>query len=607
MFQTESDQNGSAMTTNMSAAMPPDALTIADLFINRAGDDRVGVIFEGREWTWDQVVTESAARAALLKEQGLAGMHIGVLLDNTPEYLFLLGAAALSNSVLVGANHTRRGSALAEDIDHTEIAILYTDTTKVDIVENVELPAPVVFVDHSAFLEQVSAQWAKPIPPPEERPKPDDLYLLIFTSGSTGAPKAVRMSHAKMISFGRGSRRLQVLGSAAEGTGMNAPLVPGAPGDPLDPTAMERMAIAFGPDAVFYNAMPMFHTNSLAASVFAGLRSGATIVFKRRFSASMWLSDIRKYGVTNFNYVGRALSYILAQPETPWDCDNKLVMAAGSEATYRDRMEFQRRFGLALPLSEGYTSSEEGINIRGFPGMPEGALGLPYDGQDVVIANPDSLEESPRAVFGPGGELLNSTQAIGEIVRRDSLGSFEGYYANEAANAERTRNGWFWSGDLGYRDQNGLFYFAGRGMDWIRVDSENFAAAPIDRIIARHPDVNAAVAYAVPDPRTGDQVMAALELRKGVAFDPVKFADFLRAQPDLGTKWTPRFVRIVDAIPETANGKVDRKPLRAERWESNDPIWWRSGREFDYELLTHEDMVGIGHEFEMNGRSHLIH
>ena len=88
------------------------------------------------------------------------------------------------------------------------------------------------------------------------------------------------------------------------------------------------------------------------------------------------------------------------------------------------------------------------------------------------------------------------------------MARFEGYYANAEADAERTRAGWFWSGDLGYRDDEGFFYFAGRTADWLRVDGENFAAAPVERILARFPGVVTAVVLPVPDPRTGDQVMA---------------------------------------------------------------------------------------------------
>ena len=97
------------------------------------------------------------------------------------------------------------------------------------------------------------------------------------------------------------------------------------------------------------------------------------------------------------------------------------------------------------------------------------------------------------------------------------------------------------------------------------------------RILERHPDVVLAAVYAVPDPVVGDQVMAALQLRPGAAFDPVEFAPFLAAQPDMGTKWVPRFVRVCDALPITATSKVLVRTLRAERWNCADPVWWRPG------------------------------
>ena len=122
--------------------------------------------------------------------------------------------------------------------------------------------------------------------------------------------------------------------------------------------------------------------------------------------------------------------------------------------------------------------------------------------------------------------------------------NFEGYYNNPEADAERTRNGWYWSGDLAYRDEDGIFYFAGRTGDWLRVDSENFAAAPVERILARFPGVSGVAVYPVPDTRTGDQVMAALELDAGYRLRSRRPSrDFLAAQADLGTKWAPRFVQ----------------------------------------------------------------
>ncbi len=205
----------------------------------------------------------------------------------------------------------------------------------------------------------------------------------------------------------------------------------------------------------------------------------------------------------------------------------------------------------------------------------------------------------PPARFDERGRLLNAEEAIGELVSKSGGAGFEGYWHNDDAERARVREGWYWTGDLAYRDDAGFFYFAGRDHDWMRVDGENFASAPIERILQRHPDVVLAAVYAVPDPVVGDQVMAALQLRPGVdALDAGELADFLAAQKDLGTKWAPRFVRMTPALPVTATNKVLKRGLRAERWTCADPVLWRPANGEAYRLLdadearTLEEAVG---------------
>jgi len=217
----------------------------------------------------------------------------------------------------------------------------------------------------------------------------------------------------------------------------------------------------------------------------------------------------------------------------------------------------------------------------------------------------ESGHECPRAKFDANGALLNADTAIGELVRRDSKVVFEGYYDNAAATAERSRNGWYWSGDLGYRDDDGIFYFAGRTADWIRVDGENFAAAPIERIIGRNPGVAAVAVYAVPDPITGDQVMAALELRAGAAFEAEGFAAFMRTQPDLGTKWAPRFIAIVDSLPVTGADKIAKVPLRKSAWNRT-AVWWSPERDCVYEPFTAAARDEWEAGFHAHRRAHLL-
>src|SRR5690606_5354850 len=104
------------------------------------------------------------------------------------------------------------------------------------------------------------------------------------------------------------------------------------------------------------------------------------------------------------------------------------------------------------------------------------------------------------ARFDADGRLLNAEEAIGEIVNTTGRFLFEGYYKDEQATAERTRDGWFHTGDLGYADAEGYIYFAGRDAEWIRVGGENFLARPIEDAVARHPGVLLASVYGVPDP-----------------------------------------------------------------------------------------------------------
>jgi fatty-acyl-CoA synthase len=539
---------------------------MAELLLSRAGDDGVGLRFEDEQWSWGQVVEESRRRAALLEELRRPGpFHVGVLLDNVPEYLFLLGGAALAGATVVGINPTRRGEELARDIRHTDCQLVLTDTDQAVLLGGLDVGARALLVEGEEYAAALAA--APPWPGDHPVPGPETLYLLLFTSGSTGAPKAVKVSQGRLADAGA---------LMAKGSGFGA-------GDAL------------------YCAMPLFHGNALNTCVVPAVASGATLVLRRRFSATGFLPDVRRYRITYFNYVGRALAYILATPAAPDDADNTLKFAFGTDASPGDIVAFRARFG--CPVIEGYGSSEGAIAVAPAPHMPLGALGVPVPGTEAMIVDSEG-NELPRAVFDDEGRLVNASEAIGEIVSRHGASRFEGYYANPEAEAERTRGGWYWSGDLGYRDEEGYFYFAGRTSDWLRVDGENFAGAPVERILERYGPVRVAVVYPVPDPRTGDQVMATLQLDAGAAFDADDFAAWLTSQPDLGTKWAPRIVRVSDHVPLTASGKVDKRPLRAERWETPDPVWWRppDERTLRYRPFTATDAAWLAEQFAAHGR-----
>jgi fatty-acyl-CoA synthase len=225
----------------------------------------------------------------------------------------------------------------------------------------------------------------------------------------------------------------------------------------------------------------------------------------------------------------------------------------------------------------------------------------------VRIVNPRTRETCARAVLDGRGRVINAEEAVGEIVDVDGAARFEGYYNNPEADAERVRHGWYWTGDFGYVDAAGFLYFAGRSGDWIRVDSENISALPTQAVLRRHPKVIDAVAFGVPDPRSGDQVMAAVEVPEGVGFDDLDLPAFLAGQDDLGTKGVPRYVRVSRALPTTGSGKLGRKQVQLEGWRTTDPVYRWAGRGTpEYALMTTDDKAALREEFIANGRHRFL-
>ena len=181
------------------------------------------------------------------------------------------------------------------------------------------------------------------------------------------------------------------------------------------------------------------------------------------------------------------------------------------------------------------------------------------------------------------------------MVSQTGAAGFEGYWRNAEAEASRVKNGWYWTGDLAYRDEDDFFYFAGRDYDWLRVDGENFAsAAPVEGILQRHPDVVLASVYAVPDTVVGDQVMATLLLHEGQPLRPRRVRRrSSTGEEDLGTKWAPKFVRVTDQLPETATTKVMKRVLRNEAWHCDEPVWWRPAKDAPYRRLLTTDVDAL--------------
>jgi fatty-acyl-CoA synthase len=519
--------------------MPDD--TIQALLRKRLSDQTVAVKYLELQWTWSHYLAESTARAAALiaAADPQRPMHIGALLGNTPEMLTQMAAAGLGGYVLCGLNTTRRGEALAADVRRADCQFVVTDSEHRPLLDGLDLAG-------TQILDTSTAQWAEFIGGagefvPHRQVTAMDTFMMIFTSGTSGNPKAVQVPH---------------LFATIAGLSLT-----------------ERFSLTERDTC--YVSMPLFHSNAVVAGWAPAVVSGATIA-PAKFSASNFLDDIRHYGATYMNYVGKPLAYILATIERDDDADNPLRVAFGNEANDKDIEEFSRRFG--VQVEDGFGSTENAVIVIREPGTPKGSIGRGVDG--IAVYNSETVTECAVARFDANGALANADEAVGELVNTTGSGLFTGYYNDPEANAERMRHGMYWSGDLAYRDSDGWIYLAGRTADWMRVDGENLAAAPIERILLRHSAINRVAVYAVPDERVGDQLMAAVVLNEGSTLDPDEFEAFLDAQPDLSPKARPRYVRIAADLPSTATHKVLKRHLiaRGTAVGEGETLWEREPR-----------------------------
>ena len=577
------------------AEVPLPARNVAAL-LRRNGTEanlasRPALRFGDQVWTHRELLVEAERFAALFRARLDPGRppHVAVLLDNTPDYVFALCGAGLVGAALVGLNHTRRGEHLTRDMSHTDVQLVITERRQQQLLQpfadGFELPGGLLVSQRFSDPEDPPISAGEPLEealdtagddvlgeglrhPRTTEYEPEVLWALLFTSGTSAAPKAVRCSQRRLLTTG------------------------------------VRMAtmLGVGPDDVGYAAMPLFHANSLMSGLAPALVTGASLSLARRFSASGFLPDVRHYGATWFNYTGKLLAYLLATPEREDDAENTLRIAFGNEGSPHVVEAAAKRFG--IEIVDVFGSTEGAIALDRTGGPPRGSVGRLRKGIAVVDSDGG---EVPKARFDDDGRLVNAEECVGEIVNTLGVGPFEGYYRNAEAMRHTTRKGWYWSGDLGYVDEDGWVYFAGRTSDWLRVDGENFPAIPIEAIITRHPDVMMASVYGVPDVDSGDQVMVALVLRDGLSFDGKAFAAWLDRQPDLSPKWRPRFVRLCEVLPTTPTNKILTRALVHEKFRfdrvGGDPLYMRPRQEAFFRRFTAEEEKTLRRGFEANGRS----
>ncbi len=577
--------------------------------------DRVAIRHGERSWTYRQFRDEGVRHAHFLRrrlgpcDDSRPG-HVAMILENHPELLALYAGCAYSGFTLFGVNNGLRGDTLAGVLNHSGARLLVVDERMLPEVERVAPALENLAPENVLVLrttgehplegrdldECLSREVGKPgesLDTPAVDVSPDSPLMVIYTSGTTGLPKGINNNHFKLCVIGvRVSTQLEL-----------------------------------GAGDVGYACMPLFHSNAMFLGFMPAFWAGAGIALRERFSASQFLPDVLRYGVTYWNYVGEPVHYILGALRAEFGDDeerivrevagnpsNRLRYAVGNGASPPDIDRFVRWFGLE-DMFELYGSTEAAISTFRRLSDPRGSVGEITEEQ-VKILN-EQGEECPPAELDADGKITNYAEAVGEICRvAADTALFQGYYANESANSSKYREGVYHSGDLGHvvvRDGERFLFFDGRTDDWIRKDGENFSAAQVARLLQEHESVVLAAAYGAPCAVSDELVMAALKLRPGTEFDPRGFLRFCEEQVEHGgmdRKWIPDFVRIVDEFEYTQTQKVlvrNLKKLHFDRRRLPDAaIYWRQRGDESFRPFASDDYEALRRDFAAAEREHLL-
>lgn len=558
-----------------------------------------------RTWTYRRYRDESVRTAHfLLRRLGRIDEahpgHVAILLENHFELLALYGGCGYGGLTLFGVNTGLRGDVLAGVINHSLARLLVVDEKYLPEVDRVRdrlqrIPTENILVlrtqhgeipasaDLCACIDAEVGTPERSLDAPAVDVTPEHNLMVIYTSGTTGLPKGINNNHLKLC---------------ATGFGVSA-----------------NMGLT--QEDVGYACMPLFHSNSIFVGFMPALWVSGSMALRERFSASQFVPDVFRYGVTFWNYVGEPVHHVLAAIEKQYGGDEKRIAAeithhprntlryaVGNGAAPPDIDRFMKWLGLE-DMFELYGSTEAAISVFRRKGDPRGSVGEVME-EAVQILDPNG-QACPAAQFGPDGKILNYEQCVGEICRVAETGLFQGYFGDAKANDEKMRGGVYHSGDLGHvllQDGKRYLFFDGRTDDWIRKDGENFSAAQVGRLLSEHPDVALAVAYGVPCSVSDELVMAALKLRTDARFDPHAFYEWCEAQvrgASMDRKWVPDFVCIVDDFEYTETKKVLVRNLKQRHFDvrrlGDLPVYWRRRGDAGFRPFTSSDYERLRQEF----------
>jgi carnitine-CoA ligase len=492
----------------------------------QAHPDRLALRSGDEAFTYGELQALVYRAANGLHELGVReSSKVALMLPNGPEFVACWFGAGCLGATLVPLNTRLKGDLLAYQLTQAEVDVAVVGVNQQAAFESANPDACKLLIQSGPKAVEPGAGWLRledvlnSAPSEAPRgigPRSDGLAMIMYTSGTTGRAKGVQIGRQAQLRHGF--------------------------------NYSELLGIRAGETAYVY--LPLFHVTAMGSTL-GSLLTGANVALDHGFSPFVFWERTRHFGAVVFTFVGSVLSTLYHRPRQPNDPDNPVRRAVGAATPSWLWRDFERRFDLQIVETYGQT---EMVALWFMPPTEArplatrvGTVGMPAaDRFEAKIVGPDGRELGP----GERGEI-----AIRPFDPRDMM---SGYYRDPEATAAALRSdGWYHTGDLGVRDEDGYFSYAGRLKDCIRRRGEMISAYDIERVVNSHPAVLESAAVGVPLELGEEDVKLCVVARPGVELQPRQLWEHCRAE--LPSFMVPRWIQVRQSLPKTATERV-RKP-----------------------------------------------
>ncbi len=501
--------------------------------IAQATPDKEALAFEGQRLTYRSLESRAYAVATQLSALGIKrGDRVGLLFPNQPGYVSSFFGGSGLGATIVPVNPLLKSEEIAHILSDSQATAIIVHESSLDellkglagapSVKHVvvsrttagSLPADtrtgaVDIIDLATDAPQITGKWTGAVDPKK------DLALLVYTSGTTGKPKGAMLTHENMFS---------AIGCA-------------------------QAALNLGSVDRFLAVLPLCHIYGLAVVMLGTIWRGGTLVVVEKFDPAGVLTTIQQEKVTLVPVVPAMYQFMLMElAKNKYDLSTVRVCLSGAAALPTELIScIEAAFG--APLIEGYGMTESSCiaTVNPIDGVRKpGSVGVAVENLCVGIFAED------------GRQLPSGADNIGEVALKGP-NIMQGYYRRPEATQECFRDGWLFTGDLGYKDDEGYLYLAGRKKELILRGGQNIYPREVEEVIVRMPEVAEVAVFGVPDQYMGERVKAVVALVAGASLSDQGVKDFCAER--LAEYKVPRLVEFVDRLPRNSTGKVLKRLL----------------------------------------------